>query len=498
MSDGENKAGRWEQLAKELGAEPSALPQRPSRPTPPPTAAVSSPAPAAPAEPAPTPKRRSGWDELTSWLGLGGGAKNRPDTVVPPPTIPPAPAPVAPPQARKPSAFEPPPASATPSTGSDAREATRRDVDSGARRSSESERSAEAPRSRDDGRRFGSDRGSRSTGERDRGRRDDGRRRDRDADRAPRDSHEAARSGGRDDDRGRRPETSRTFDEPPRGQRPVDEAAEDRTAARRDEAPALEGTSNGDPREAQRSADDEGRRPRRRRRRRRGGRDRAHFDGPRSDDARDAADVRPERRADADDFFDDLEAGVERERGAYDDEPSDRDRFDGRRGGSDLADEADLDDRRDDDVDAEDSTERGSANRDGDRERSTEEEPGRRRRRRRRRGRSRSDSDRPASDLSESAGRPPREHRDADDELDRPRRTHADETHDDLIDGDLVDGDADGGDGEEFHHAHKGIPTWDEAVGVIIQANLESRAKNPQGSGGSRGGRGRGGRDRRR
>ncbi len=38
---------------------------------------------------------------------------------------------------------------------------------------------------------------------------------------------------------------------------------------------------------------------------------------------------------------------------------------------------------------------------------------------------------------------------------------------------------------------HRKIPTWDEAVGVVISANLDSRAKNP--NGGSRGkGRGRG------
>jgi len=44
---------------------------------------------------------------------------------------------------------------------------------------------------------------------------------------------------------------------------------------------------------------------------------------------------------------------------------------------------------------------------------------------------------------------------------------------------------------------HRGIPSWQEAVGIIISANLESRAKRPNGKFGSRsrGGRGRGGRE---
>jgi hypothetical protein len=41
--------------------------------------------------------------------------------------------------------------------------------------------------------------------------------------------------------------------------------------------------------------------------------------------------------------------------------------------------------------------------------------------------------------------------------------------------------------------AHHGIPTWEEAVGVVIAANMEARTKNP-GSPRNRGGRGRGGR----
>jgi hypothetical protein len=44
--------------------------------------------------------------------------------------------------------------------------------------------------------------------------------------------------------------------------------------------------------------------------------------------------------------------------------------------------------------------------------------------------------------------------------------------------------------------AHRGIPSWGEAVGIVISANMEARAKKPSTSSSrSRGGRGRGGRD---
>lgn len=38
---------------------------------------------------------------------------------------------------------------------------------------------------------------------------------------------------------------------------------------------------------------------------------------------------------------------------------------------------------------------------------------------------------------------------------------------------------------------HRGIPTWDEAVGIVITRNMEARAKNPGGQQRSRGNRGR-------
>ena len=44
--------------------------------------------------------------------------------------------------------------------------------------------------------------------------------------------------------------------------------------------------------------------------------------------------------------------------------------------------------------------------------------------------------------------------------------------------------------------SHRNIPSWEEAIGIVISANQEARAKSPAGkpSRGGRGGRGRGGR----
>ncbi len=46
-------------------------------------------------------------------------------------------------------------------------------------------------------------------------------------------------------------------------------------------------------------------------------------------------------------------------------------------------------------------------------------------------------------------------------------------------------------DDEVERASHHGIPTWEEAVGIVIAANMEARARNPGGSPRSRGGRGR-------
>lgn len=50
--------------------------------------------------------------------------------------------------------------------------------------------------------------------------------------------------------------------------------------------------------------------------------------------------------------------------------------------------------------------------------------------------------------------------------------------------------------GSNRRQRHRNIPTWSEAIGMIVDANLEQRAKSPSKPQGSRGGRGRGGRRR--
>jgi hypothetical protein len=62
---------------------------------------------------------------------------------------------------------------------------------------------------------------------------------------------------------------------------------------------------------------------------------------------------------------------------------------------------------------------------------------------------------------------------------------------------DAVDHDDDLGDdekGDDSQFSHKKIPSWQEAIEAVISTNMTSRANNP--SSGSRGGRGRGRRDR--
>src|SRR5690606_30799273 len=55
---------------------------------------------------------------------------------------------------------------------------------------------------------------------------------------------------------------------------------------------------------------------------------------------------------------------------------------------------------------------------------------------------------------------------------------------------------ADDEDFEGDKPVHRGIPTWEEAVGLVVSRNLEVRSKNPGGGSWSRSSRGRGGRDR--
>lgn len=57
----------------------------------------------------------------------------------------------------------------------------------------------------------------------------------------------------------------------------------------------------------------------------------------------------------------------------------------------------------------------------------------------------------------------------------------------------LGDDDAEGGSEDSLDkNSHRGIPAWEDAIGVIIAVNMESRAKNPKGSGQRPRGRGRG------
>ena len=149
----------------------------------------------------------------------------------------------------------------------------------------------------------------------------------------------------------------------------------------------------------------------------------------------------------------------------------------------------------------------------------TEEAPAARRRRRRgrRRRRTEEDSDErsAAADDSESGDADDAEAADAedvevaetsDDDAEtarckgrrrRRRSTPRDEdreTDDDAEDDSAADDDSEKG--ASSRNRNRKFPTWDEAVGIVIDANMESRAKQP--SGGSRGarnrGRGRGGR----
>ncbi|MEM8943993.1 MAG: hypothetical protein AAGD11_02335 [Planctomycetota bacterium] len=121
---------------------------------------------------------------------------------------------------------------------------------------------------------------------------------------------------------------------------------------------------------------------------------------------------------------------------------------------------------------------------DGSLEGSSESEPGEdgstedeskkpRRRRSRRRKRTDEKSDEKSDEALASASAVDGE--DADDELDDEDRPRA------------------AGRGRQ---RHRNIPTWSEAIGVIVDSNLEQRAKAPSRSQSSRGGRGRGGRRR--
>lgn len=107
------------------------------------------------------------------------------------------------------------------------------------------------------------------------------------------------------------------------------------------------------------------------------------------------------------------------------------------------------------------------------------------RRRRRGRRRRREGGDEPRVRAASTERRPEERHADGD----RPEMVEEeeevrgqDDVHDDD-DGDEVD--------ESLKHEHRSIPTWQEAVGVLINANMEQRARNPGRDSRPRGGRGR-------
>jgi ribonuclease E len=144
---------------------------------------------------------------------------------------------------------------------------------------------------------------------------------------------------------------------------------------------------------------------------------------------------------------------------------------------------------------------------------STAERPRRRRRRRRGRGRSSesaveplpaakapvrspsySDEDDDVEDDGDylPAPPPPPRREPARSAAPRGRRPEvAPERVDDLLDDEEDDDAVD-------HGEHRSIPTWQDAIGLVVGANMEARAKNPGGNRNSRGrgGRGRGGRGR--
>ncbi|HEX5447215.1 MAG TPA: hypothetical protein VFW87_25595 [Pirellulales bacterium] len=141
---------------------------------------------------------------------------------------------------------------------------------------------------------------------------------------------------------------------------------------------------------------------------------------------------------------------------------------------------------------------------------SGEAEPREKRRRGRRRGRGRGRTHDAGREGSAAATE--RTAAEDDDLLDElaavgsPRDERQPRVRDDLGDVDTdseidADADDDAQDDAELRPSHRAIPSWQEAVGMIVAANMESRAKNPHSASQrprGRGGRGRGrGRERR-
>jgi len=124
------------------------------------------------------------------------------------------------------------------------------------------------------------------------------------------------------------------------------------------------------------------------------------------------------------------------------------------------------------------------------------------RRRRRRRGGRRRGGERAERGTREAGSLAPESSADSDDEphaeqpddaadFDEPSEAGGEHEHD--ADHDQAEGHDDELDGGDMKPSHRGIPSWEETIGVIVSANMESRAKNPNAGGAPRGrGRGRG------
>ncbi len=113
------------------------------------------------------------------------------------------------------------------------------------------------------------------------------------------------------------------------------------------------------------------------------------------------------------------------------------------------------------------------------------DEPRRRRRRRRRRKKTAGDGEDPQADKKAKGGSPEADQEavqvsEADDSADDPDDDHHDDVSEDDDD-----------DLSTASVKHRKIPTWDEAVALVISNNMESRARNP-GNGNRGRGRGRG------
>lgn len=250
----------WASLAESLGASPTSEPS-PPRPAPAPKPA---PRPRSESKPRPAPAAGGDWDALASDLGVGGSPATEPPR--------PAPRPTPPPPRHEREAGEQSPRAERPREEAESPD----EAAFNAPRAEDGER-----READDGERRGRRRRGRRGG-RGRGRRDGERSptgedrgevarepRDRDFEDRPRDFGDRTRGNAEDDLRAARPSAGDFASRPaPRSEREPMEA--DLFAPAGDEAPGAEAAGRDRP------TDDDGDRPRRRRRRgRRGGRGRA-------------------------------------------------------------------------------------------------------------------------------------------------------------------------------------------------------------------------------